>query len=402
MQPVSIYIHIPFCQFRCSYCDFFTCAGQECTIPAYASALCREIELLARAAPQRLPAHTVYFGGGTPSLLSGELLGSILETLAGSFDLAADAEISLEANPGTLTAARLKAMRRAGINRLSLGVQSTSQSLLRLLGRRHDFFDVIAAVKLARLAGFDNLNLDLIYGVPGQTMAMWQAALEDALRLAPQHLSLYSLTVEAGTPLHTWVGRGLVPAADDDLAAEQYEWACERLNGAGFHGYEISNWARRGDDGEILACRHNLQYWYNLPYVGLGAGAHGYLNGYRLANVPNIEQFVKRCAGAQKLQFPLGPANHTAIRIDRFTEMQETMMVGLRLTRAGIDRKEFKARFGQDVQDVFGKELAMLITQGLLEWAGDRLRLTQRGRLVSNRVFMCFVGERRRSRNNLL
>ncbi len=402
MQSVSIYLHIPFCQARCSYCDFFTCAGQERAISAYVSALCREIELLTRVAPQRLTAHTVYFGGGTPSLLSGELLEHILKALARGFALAADAEISLEANPGTLTAAGLKAMRRAGINRLSVGMQSSAPNLLRLLGRRHDFFDVMTAVKLARLAGFDNINLDLIYGMPGQTMAMWQATLEDALRLAAQHLSLYALTVEADTALHTWVERGLVPAADDDLTAEQYEWACERLAVAGFHDYEISNWARRRDDGEILACRHNLQYWYNLPYIGLGAGAHGYLNGYRLANVTNIQQFVKRCAVAEELQFPFGPANQTAIHIDRFTEMQETMMLGLRLTRAGVGREEFKARFGQDVQDVFDQEVTMLIAEGLLEWAGERLRLTPRGRLVGNRVFMHFVGEQLSRGDDLL
>ncbi|MDZ4159561.1 MAG: radical SAM family heme chaperone HemW [Anaerolineaceae bacterium] len=398
MDALSVYLHIPFCRTRCSYCDFFTCAGQEAAIPAYAAALCREAELWSQAAGRRLPVHSLYFGGGTPSLLPVEYLTQIiiprrgiLDTLSAAFDLAGDCEVSLEANPGTLSRQTLANLHSAGINRLSLGVQSSDATILRLLGRQHTYPEVIEAVGMARVEGFNNLNLDLIYGVPTQTLAMWQRTLEDAILLNPEHLSLYSLTLEPGTRLHAWVGHGLVPAPDADLAADMYEWANERLTEAGYHRYEISNWARRGKDGALLACWHNLQYWRNLPYLGLGAGAHGYVGGYRLANIAEIGSYIARCAQPVEAQFPAGPATEHATTIDKRTEMQETMMVGLRLTEAGVGRQEFRERFGVELDQVFAPEITQLTRQGLLEWVEDRLRLTQRGCLLGNQVFLHFV-----------
>lgn len=397
MDALSVYLHIPFCRTRCSYCDFFTCAGQEAAIPAYVAALCREAELWSQAAGRRRLVHSLYFGGGTPSLLAGEYLTQIIprrgimETLSAAFDLAGDCEVSLEANPGTLSRQTLANLRSAGINRLSLGVQSSDATILHLLGRQHTYPDVIEAVRLARVEGFNNLNLDYIYGVPTQTLAMWQRTLEDAILLNPEHLSLYSLTLEPGTRLHAWVGRGLVPAPDADLAADMYEWANERLTEAGYHRYEISNWARRGKDGALLACRHNLQYWRNLPYLGLGAGAHGYVGGYRLANIAEIGSYIARCAQPVKALFPAGPATEHSTAIDKRTEMQETMMVGLRLTEAGVSKQGFRERFGAELNQVFSPEITQLTHQGLLEWVEDRLRLTQRGCLLGNQVFLHFV-----------
>jgi oxygen-independent coproporphyrinogen-3 oxidase len=395
MNRTSIYLHIPFCRHRCSYCDFNTYAGQERWIPKYVQALRREIDLVAQSSGRRLPVHTVFFGGGTPSLLPAGEMSAIFETLHRSFDVAPDAEITLEANPGTVSLPYLQDLRQIGVNRLSYGMQSAHPDDLRLLEREHDFEDVVQAVEWSRQAGFDQLNLDLIFGVPYQTLQRWEETLQQALNLAPDHLSLYALTIEHRTPFFHWVESGQVPQPDDDLAAEMYETACERLDERGFLQYEISNWARRGSNGEALVCRHNLQYWHNLPYLGFGAGAHGFAAGKRTANVNGIQAFVKRITDGQAGEFPAGPAAATVTDVDRVSEMQETMMVGLRLTQAGVSQTEFQARFGETIQAAFPKEVDRLIGSGLLEWAGknhDRLRLTSHGRLLGNQVFMHFVG----------
>jgi oxygen-independent coproporphyrinogen III oxidase len=396
MECYSLYLHVPFCQHRCGYCDFNTYAGQESKIPEYVDALCREIHLVGQSAGTRLPAHTIFFGGGTPSLLPAEQFEKILTTLAANFELLSEREWTLEANPGTVSLDYLKDLHRLGFNRISFGMQTANSQELRLLQRQHDMLDVISAVGWARQAGFDNLSLDLIFGLPGQPLAGWQQTVEQALRLKPEHLSLYSLIVEPGTLMQRWVDRGLVQVADEDLAADMYEWASERLDLEGFCQYEISNWARPGQDGRLFSSRHNLQYWRNQPYLGFGAGAHGFGKGYRTANVMGISAFVKRCQTDQTGEFPIGPAVEQATPVGRFTEMQETMMVGLRLTDEGVSRGGFNARFEQTLDSVFGQQIEKLMKQGLLEWAGDdedTLRLTQRGRLVGNQVFMQFVGD---------
>lgn len=390
----SLYVHIPFCRRRCGYCDFNTYAGQAARIPDYVQALCREIQGVADAAGERLPVHTLYFGGGTPSLLSAEQVDAVLRTARAGFDLQPEAEITLEANPGTVTLAGLRALRKAGVNRLSLGMQSAQPDELATLDRQHAPADVTQAVAWARQAGFDNLSLDLIYGIPRQTLESWRSSLDAALDLNPEHLSLYSLTVEQGTPLERWVAGGLIPEPDDDLAADQYEWAMQRLDTAGFEQYEISNWARITGLGASHASRHNLQYWLGEPYLSFGAGAHGYANGYRTANCLRISDYLRRMLAPELLKFPFSPANVKRTPIDAHTAMQETMMVGLRLTQTGVSRVGFAQRFGQDMLDVFGKEIALLRGQGLLEWTdeGTRLRLTPHGRLLGNRVFIEFVG----------
>jgi len=376
-------------------------------MPDYVAALCREIEFLAASTPARLPVYTLFFGGGTPSLLPAEALERILHTLQACFTILPEAEVTLEANPGTVSPAYLHALRSLGINRLSLGVQSANPAELRLLERQHDYQDVIQAVMWARQAGFDNLNLDLIFGLPEQKLETWQHTLELGLGLHPQHFSLYALTLEHGTPLGHWAGRGLLPEPDPDVAADMYEWASQRLADAGYIQYEISNWAKRAGGeatGEILACRHNLQYWRNQPYLGFGAGAHGFAGGVRTVDVLAPAAYIQRClegqaqavadgsgAGGSSMVFPRTPATITAQPVDREAEIGETMMMGLRLTQEGVSNQAFCQRFGQTLDEVFPAQIEELQRYGLLEWAGERLRLTSQGRLLGNQVFMRFI-----------
>ncbi|MCW5887005.1 MAG: radical SAM family heme chaperone HemW [Anaerolineales bacterium] len=395
MQATSLYLHIPFCQHRCGYCDFNTYAGLEQLIPAYTDALIAEARWLAQAAGTPLPVHTIFLGGGTPSLLPLDAMQRLMLALQTSFAIQPDAEISLEANPGTLSADYLAGLRQAGFNRLSLGVQSASPQELLVLERQHDFVDVVNAVKWARQAGFENINLDWIFGLPGQSLASWQRNLELALELAPEHLSLYALSIEHGTPFKELDARGLLALPDGDLAAEMYELADEKLAAGGFIQYEISNWARPGADGQPRACRHNLQYWRNLPYAGLGAGAHGFLAGQRTANVLAPGAYIKRmrsAAGdARAAGLPRTPATASVEPIDAEREMGETMMMGLRLVREGVSAAGFAQRFGRSLEQVYGRSIQTLRQRGLLEQAADRLRLTAQGRLLGNQVFMEFV-----------
>jgi oxygen-independent coproporphyrinogen-3 oxidase len=402
----SLYFHIPFCVRRCAYCDFNTYAGHASLIPAYVKALCREIEIVARAAPARLIAHTIFFGGGTPSLLTAAQFESILKVVQDSFDLTPQAEISLEANPGTVTLDSLRDLHSLGFNRLSLGVQSIHPQELRQLERIHDPFEVIEAVSWARRAGFDNLNLDLIFGLPEQTLERWQETVNFILRLHPEHLSLYALTVEHGTPFGRWAQRGLLPMPDPDTAADMYAWAGDMLAAAGLEQYEISNWARPG-----FQCRHNLQYWRGQPYLGFGAGAHGWASGMRISNVLRIKTYLERLQLSLPIpaflipnpRFPISPATVNQNCISSFVEMQETMLTGLRLTKEGVSAEGFKQRFDVELKDVFGKEIEELVGLELLEWAINEpceglepsqglLRLTKHGRFLGNQVFMRFVG----------
>jgi oxygen-independent coproporphyrinogen-3 oxidase len=410
----SLYLHIPFCTHRCGYCDFNTYAGLESLIPDYVTALCTEIEWLKAHAPGRLQVHTLFFGGGTPSLIPPQQVERILNAVDRSFALQPAAEITLEANPGTLSPEHLRALRSLGVNRLSLGVQSAHPAELCLLERGHDYADVIRSVTWARKAGFDNLNLDLIFGLPEQALETWQRTLDLALGLQPEHFSLYALSLEHGTPFGRWAGRGLLAAPDPDLAAEMYEWASTRLDQHNYTQYEISNWARSSADGRLLACRHNLQYWRNLPYLGCGAGAHGYAGGMRTANVLSPRSYIDRLvkgkasdelpikdpgispSDASPLHFPCTPATQTVQAIERAAEIGETMMMGLRLVQEGVPARRFEARFGKPLEQIFGPQIKRFLDLGLLEWAknepdGETLRLTHKGRLVGNQVFVEFI-----------
>ena len=414
MQPYSLYLHIPFCKHRCAYCDFNTYAGQDDLIPTYVAALIREIEYVGSRLPtpdSQLPnlsstAHTIFFGGGTPSLLSGPQFASVMDALRAAFSLTADAEVSIEANPGTISPEKLDAIRAAGINRISFGVQSANTEELRMLERIHDFFTVIEAVQTARQAGFDNLNLDLIYGLPEQTLQSWQTTVQRIVDLHPEHISAYALTLEHGTPFGRWSAKGLLPLPDADLAAEMYEWADDYLEANGYVQYEISNWAidhgPRTVDRDLPStvhrlplhsCRHNLQYWRSLPYLAFGAGAHGYANGYRYSNALRIKTYIDRITQLPitNYPFPLTPATVNHHRQTESDDMGEFMMTGLRLTKAGVTESGFRSRFGRGLTETYGREIEDLVRKGLLEWTDDRLHLTNRGRLLGNQVFMQFI-----------
>ena len=375
--PASLYLHIPFCRAKCAYCDFSSYPLAPDLYPPYVAALRAEMEAVGRDW-QRPILHTLYIGGGTPTLLAPSALAGLIEAASAAFALADDAEITIEANPGTVTLASLRSLLAAGANRLSLGVQSLNPPALRLLGRIHSAAEALQAVELARQAGFANLNLDLIYGLPGQEMPQWQADLEAALACAPEHLSLYALTLEEGTPLQQRVACREAPAPDADTAASMYEWSQERLAVAGYVHYEISNWALAGHE-----CRHNLTYWHNLPYAGCGAAAHSWLRGHRRANVASPQEYMARL---ERGESPVAEDEAISPALER----AETVILGLRLLQ-GLDRATFRARFGVEPVALYPKAVAETSELGLLEVTPQHLRLTPRGRLLGNQVFWRFL-----------
>ena len=384
----ALYLHVPFCDHRCAYCDFNAYAGLDRLIPAYMDALAREARLWsAMLAGARIV--TIFFGGGTPSLAPLPLLERVLDAVREAFDVAADAEITLEANPGTVDDAYLRGLRVLGINRLSLGAQSFDDRELRALDRIHDAAAVLSASRAARAVGFENINLDLIFGIQGQDPTSWRRTLARALALQPEHLSLYALTVEEGTKLAQQVRNSLVPAPDPDLQAELYEIASEQLADAGYVQYEISNWSLPGRE-----CRHNLVYWRNEPYLGLGAGAHSHLAGRRFAVVRAPAAYIARThaavGGLVAPGEPLArrfPEIAEEIADDPLTDASDTLILGLRLN-AGVEIAAFAARYGRPPAALCGEALAELERWGLIEQTDGRLRLTARGRFLANEVFV--------------
>lgn len=355
----------------------------------YVQAVNRELALLGKSTHgNALPVHTVYFGGGTPSLLGPAHFAALLETAHREFSLTADVEITVEANPSTVDLPYFQALKTLGINRLSLGMQSAQQRELTLFARLHHHHDVENAVENARRAGFDNLSLDLIYGVPLQTRAMWNESLRAALDLSPDHLSLYALGLEAGTEMMRAVQSGKLPLPDPDLAADMYDDATEALAAAGFVQYEISNWSLPGK-----SCRHNLQYWRNLPYLGIGAGAHGYAAGCRTVNAMKPELYIERITNAETKPFPQTGATIKCEELTPITDRFETIFMGLRLLDEGLSLSDFARRYGTPLPEAFPAEIRRLKEWGLLREDKDRLFLTARARLLSNRVFEQFMQE---------
>ncbi len=373
----GLYIHIPFCERKCPYCDFNTYAGMTALYERFTRALVREIRR--EGERRRARVRTIFLGGGTPTVLEPDQLARILEAVRESFDVAEDAEITCEANPGTVDRARFTALRELGVNRLSLGAQSFNDEELRFLGRIHGVADIYRAVEAARAASFDNLNLDLIYGLPRQVSAAWEHSLREAVALAPEHLSCYALTVEEGTPLARWVADGQVPAPDDDVQADLYDRAREALAAAGYVHYEISNWAQPG-----RMCGHNLIYWRNEPYLGVGPGAHSCDLRRRWWTVRSPHVYIRRVEAGESTE-------DGQEVLDEETVMGETMMLGLRLLQEGVSRARFRARFGRDVVEVYGPTVARLEALGLLEVTEASIRLTPRAYPIANRVLVEFI-----------
>jgi oxygen-independent coproporphyrinogen-3 oxidase len=300
--------------------------------------------------------------------------------------VADDAEITMEANPDTVSADYLEAMRALGVNRLSFGVQSANATELQFLERTHSFETVVEAVAMSREAGFDNLNLDLIYGLPHQSLASWEQSLQAVLALEPEHLSLYCLIVEQGTPLQRWLTQGRVQLPDPDLAADQYELAIALLEKHGFGHYEISNWAREGRE-----CRHNLQYWRNQPYLGLGAGAHGYANGIRYHVVKQPRVYIKRLQSETMTTYPLSTAAAGHNILTQEEAMQDTIITQLRLLQEGLNLPAFTQHFQTPLEQAYKDILPDLYNWNLIQKKGDKLLLTPHGTLLSNQVFYRFM-----------
>lgn len=386
-KQMSMYLHIPFCKSMCSYCAFNTYTEMDALIPRFVAALAQEIRILAAVNPG-YTLKTVFFGGGTPSLLTPQQYEQLFDTLFREFCIADGAEISLESNPNDLDADYLQALRALGFNRLSIGMQSAQPKLLQLYERRHDMRMVEDAVQAARESGFENISLDLIYGAPHQTLQDWEQTLQAARALEVEHLSAYNLELKGGTPLRSQVEAGEVPAPDDDLSADMYERMSECLSTWGYEQYEISNWARPG-----YQAQHNLQYWHNQPYVGLGPGAHGFADGVRYIIVRHPERYIHllEASAQQPRDFPYTPAFAKATRVSRETDMAETIMMGLRLTTEGVARQAFRERFGVDIVEAHPAAIQKHVSLGLLHVDEERVRLTERGRFLSNAVIRDFV-----------
>ncbi len=388
---IALYVHIPFCLSKCNYCDFNTYEGIESLMPSFVDALSKEIALWGQRL-SRPKVSTVFFGGGTPSYLPENSINRILDAIRTSTCMDENAEITLEANPDDLTSEKAASWVRAGFNRISIGVQSFDNGILAALSRRHSSDAASGAVKSARSAGFQNINIDLMFGLPNQSVGQWRKSLLHALNLDTEHVSLYGLQIEPGTPLHRDVKVGKLPAPSDDLAAAMYEMAIDVLEDSGYEHYEISNWAKPG-----FRSRHNSAYWLNLPYLGVGPGAHSSLNGRRFANIKSPRGYIQAIANVslnQVNQTSEMAAGDFAIDFVEVTSpktaISETMMLGMRLAE-GISKSEFQSRFNASFDNVYGAEIEYLTDAGLIEAQGERVALTRRGKLLGNTVFEQFL-----------
>lgn len=358
----ALYIHIPFCIKKCAYCDFLSFPRFDMQ-DSYKSALIAEIQNF----KTDKPVSSVFIGGGTPSCINAEDIADILACIRQNFDLAQNCEISMEANPGTVDEKKLEIYAKSGINRLSMGVQSFDNALLKLLGRIHTAEEAADSFRLARQY-FDNINLDLMFALPRQTPEQWAETLETAVSLAPEHISAYSLIIEEGTPFYD-----MYRPVDEVLDRQMYHFAVDFLSKHGYNQYEISNFARSGRE-----CRHNLRYWRGGDYKGLGLGAASLSDNKRLKNTEVLDEYLNGVTVTEN------------ISLDKADIMGEFMFLGLRCT-CGISAKEFKARFCEDIYDVYGDILNKHRQNGLLEINGDNIRLTKRGIDISNMVFVDFV-----------
>lgn len=378
MKQISIYIHIPMCVKKCAYCDFTSFSGRMGERDAYTDAVCREVRAQAAFFGTRR-VNTVFFGGGTPTLMTGEQIRRIMNTLRACFDFAPDAEITMEGNPGTLSAENLEAYREVGVNRLSLGVQSFDDGLLAGIGRIHTAAQAKQAVRMARDAGFENLNLDLMLGLPGQTAAQWRDTLEQAVALEPEHLSCYSLILEEGTPLQRQEKEGTcAPLPDEDTLCEMDDITEALTRQAGYTQYEVSNYAKAGRE-----CRHNIVYWECLPYLGLGCAAHSDMDGQRFYNPETWEDYFDAIKQGKR------PAEGENTREER---MFERAMMGLRMVQ-GMDEARFERDFHARPEDIWKRSLPKLTREKLMERENGRLRLTPRGMQVMNAVLVEMLEE---------
>lgn len=395
---MGLYLHIPFCIKKCSYCDFLSFGGiPEEEQAAYFRALNREIALNGLIYGKKYYVDTIFIGGGTPTLAEARLIMVMLDCIKDSFAISPDVEFSMESNPGTLTRHKLDAYHRGGINRLSIGAQSLDNRLLRGLGRIHTAEEFLDGYRLARDCGFENINIDLMFAIPGQTMEIWSKTLKEAKALDPEHISFYSLQIEEDTPFWFMARNGTIHEADEELDREMYHYAVDKLESWGFRHYEISNGAKDG-----FPCRHNLKYWSMEEYLGLGLGAHSFLEGTRFSNKTDLNEYISTgglfddrgyaAAGTGGLQMegeesPFIAQRHRNTREDNISEY---LFTGLRKIQ-GIELLDFKEKFGEELEAIHGEVLKKSLENGLMEITGGRLRFTNRGLDISNTVLKEFV-----------
>ena len=382
-KELELYIHIPFCVKKCAYCDFLSGPQDEETIEKYVESLLDEIH--AHGSNVELAASyevtSIFLGGGTPSVLSASQIEQVFVALRGNFEITEDTEITIEANPGTVTREKLLTYRACGINRISFGLQSTNNEELKLLGRIHTYEEFLESFSLARECGFDNINVDLISAIPKQTVASWEETLQSVIKLNPEHISAYSLIVEEGTPFAKVYGEGC--SGEQDLPSEEDERTIyyrteELLKAAGYHRYEISNYAK-----ERKECRHNMGYWERKEYLGIGLGSASLINNTRYSNTTDLQKYIQ-CA-----KEPVNIQEDIQV-LSTQEQMEEFMFLGLRKME-GISEMEFDECFGVGIDEVYGKQLKKLIIEDLLERKDGWIRLTERGIDVSNYVFAEFM-----------
>jgi oxygen-independent coproporphyrinogen-3 oxidase len=374
---LGIYVHIPFCRAKCSYCAFVSQIGNENLQQAYVAALCREITA-AGGDFSAFAVDSLFFGGGTPTVLPVDQLALILQTVRDNFSLACDAEISIEANPGTVSAESLQLLRQQGFNRLSLGVQSFDDAVLAAVGRLHRADEAKTAFHQARQAGFDNIGLDLIYGLPEQTSANWQTTLEQAVALAPEHLSAYGLKLEEGIPLAVAVAVGEMALPPEETEETMYDLLNEYLPRHGYQRYEIANYAKSDRQ-----CRHNTKYWRSLPFRGFGLAAHSFDGRQRFANTADLGEYIERSQAGLSVEV-------VRESLDEAGVIGEYVFTALRMTQ-GMRFDEFQQRFGQDFRQLFAEPLGRLSKMKLIEQTEQVVFLTPRGMKFGNQVFAEFL-----------
>jgi oxygen-independent coproporphyrinogen-3 oxidase len=390
-KPLGLYIHIPFCVRKCNYCDFLSFSGiSDEDQKAYFRSLLREIEYYSEIYGNEYYVDTIFIGGGTPSLTDESLISEFLQAVRRGFFVDEDAEITIESNPKTLTDYKLRVYLEFGVNRLSIGAQSFNDNLLRYLGRVHTSEDFLTTYSMARECGFRNINIDLMFAIPGQTMEIWLDTLSRALGLAPEHISFYSLQLEEGTPFFRMFQEESLREVDDELDRDMYHRAIEILRENGYLHYEISNAAKAGRQ-----CRHNLKYWSMDEYLGLGLGAHSFLDGTRFSNETDLERYIRadmRNNGVpgQEGGGPFAVWSHHNSREDSISEF---LFTGMRKTE-GVSLKDFAARFGQPVEEIFSadwRRIQRFIKEGYLIRSGDNMHFTEKGIDISNTILTEFI-----------
>ena len=399
MDNLSLYIHIPFCVRKCNYCDFLSAPCDEKTRQDYVDALCKEVVQRAEKFKDK-KVDTIFFGGGTPSMLSGEQMTKIMTTIQREFQILPKSEISMEMNPGTVNKDKLNVYKKLGVNRLSIGLQSANNEELKLLGRIHTWEDFLQTWEMVRETGFTNVNIDLMSALPGQTLESYEETLKKVLTLKPEHISAYSLIIEEGTPFFQWFGEEEKEFPDEITDRKMYELTKEMLEQKGYYRYEISNYALPGYE-----CKHNIGYWKRKEYLGLGLGSASLFfedtlekqkKNIRSSNLQDLKRYLNICAEEEKEKTNSDVRNQWTEEQTELTisdQMEEFMFLGLRMME-GVSSVEFEEQFGKSLQEVYGKEISKLEKQGLLRYNKEtkRYALTLQGIDVSNQVFVEFIG----------